>query len=88
VNIVPARIQEYVNRVDRNRALWIGISAGMTALWSVYRLFWLFYSATVLSSVGLSPASLVFSFVLWGAVGVAAALVSAAFLLRYAKQPQ
>jgi hypothetical protein len=35
MNIVPARIQEQVNRVDRTRALVIGISAGVTALWSI-----------------------------------------------------
>jgi predicted peptidase len=87
MNIVPARIQEQVNRVDRTRALVIGISAGVTALWSIYRLFWLVYTATTLSSVGYSPVSLVFPFVLWGAVGVAAGFVAVAFLLRYAKQP-
>jgi hypothetical protein len=86
MNIVPARIQEQVNRVDRTRALVIGISAGVTALWSIYRLFWLVYTTTTLSSVGYSPVSLVFPFVLWGAVGVAAGFVSVAFLLRYAKQ--
>jgi hypothetical protein len=73
--------------VDRTRALVIGISAGLTALWSVYRLFWLLYSATMLSSVGWSPVSLIVSFVLWGAIGVATAFVAAAFLLRYPKQP-
>jgi hypothetical protein len=87
MTLVPAPVQEYVNRVDRTRALVIGISAGLTALWSVYRLFWLLYSATMLSSVGWSPVSLIVPFVLWGAIGVAAAFVAAAFLLRYAKQP-
>lgn len=86
MNIVPARIQEHVNRVDRTRSLAIGIAAGLTALWSVYRLFWLLYTATTLSSVGWSPVSLVFPFVLWGAVGVVAAFVSVAFLMRYSKQ--
>lgn len=86
MNIVPTRIQEQVNRVDRTRALVIGISAGVTALWSIYRIFWLVYTATTLSSVGYSPVSLVFPFVLWGSVGVAAGFVSVAFLLRYAKQ--
>ncbi len=87
MNIVPARIQEHVNRVDRTRSLAIGIAAGLTALWSVYRLFWLLYTATTLSSVGWSPVSLVFPLVLWGAVGVVAAFVSVAFLMRYSKQP-
>ena len=86
MNIVPTRIQEQVNRVERTPSLVIGISAGLTALWSVYRLFWLLYTATVLSNVGWSPVSLVFPFVLWGVIGVAAAIVSVAFLTRYAKE--
>lgn len=87
MSIVPTRIQEQISRVDRTRSLVIGISAGLTALWSIYRVFWLLYAATTLSSVGWSPVSLVFPFVLWGAIGVVAAFVAIAFLLRYAKQP-
>jgi hypothetical protein len=86
VNIVFTRLQEQISRVERTPSLAIGISAGITALWSVYRLFWLVYSATVLSGVGLSPASLIFPFALWTVVGVAAAIVSFAFLTHYAKQ--
>jgi hypothetical protein len=86
VNIVPTRIQEQINRVERTPSLVIGISAGLTALWSVYRLFWLIYTATVLSNVGWSPVSLVFPFVLWAMIGVAAAIAAFAFLTRYAKQ--
>jgi hypothetical protein len=44
------------------------------------------YSASVLSGVGVSAASLMFSAVIWVAVGVGAAVVSAAFLIRYSKQ--
>jgi predicted peptidase len=87
MNIVPTRIQEQINRVDRTRSLVIGISAGLTALWCIYRLFWLFYTATMLSSVGWSPVSLVFPFVLWCVIGVVAAFMAVAFLARYAKQP-
>ncbi len=87
MNIVPTRVQEQVSRVDRTRALWIGISAGVTALWSIYRLFWLFYAAATLSSFGYSGVSLVFPLVLWGAIAVAAGFVSVAFLVRYSKQP-
>jgi hypothetical protein len=87
MNIVPTRIQEQVNRVDRTRSLAIGIGTGLTALWSIYRLFWLAYTATTLSSVGISSASLIFPFVLWGVIGVVAAVVSIAFLVRYSKQP-
>jgi hypothetical protein len=40
----------------------------------------------VLSNVGWSPVSLVFPFVLWAMIGVAAAIAAFAFLTRYAKQ--
>jgi hypothetical protein len=88
VNIVPSRIQEQVNRVDRTRSLVFGISAGVTALWCAYRLIWLVYTAAVLSGVGWSPVSLVFPFVLWGAVGVVATIAAIAFLTRYNKAPE
>jgi hypothetical protein len=87
MNIVPTRIQEQIGQVDRTYSLVIGISAGIAALWSIYRVFWLFYTAATFSSVGWSPVSLVFPLVLWGAFAVGAGFVSAAFLLRYAKQP-
>lgn len=87
MSIIPDRIQEQVSRIDRTRSLWIGISAGITALWSLYRVFWLFYATTALSSVGYTGISLIFPLVLWGAIAVAAGFVSAVFLLRYSKQP-
>jgi hypothetical protein len=87
MNIVPTRIQEQIGRVDRNYALYIGISAGITALWSIYRVFWLVYTAATFSSVGWSPVSLVFPLVFWAVIAVGTGFVSAAFLLRYAKQP-
>lgn len=87
MNIVPTRIQEQVGRVDRTRSLVIGISAGLTALWSIYRVFWLFYSAAALSTVGFSTASLIFPLLLWGVIAVVAGAVAAVFLLRYSRQP-
>jgi hypothetical protein len=87
MNIVPARIQEQVSRVDRTRALIFGILAAVTALWSIYRVFWLVYSAAVYSSVGWSPASLIFPLVWWGIVAVGSGWIAAIYLLRYAKQP-
>ena len=87
MKILPARVEELTNRVDRNQALAIGIATGITALWCVYRLFWLFYTAVTLSSVGWSPVSLVFPLVLWGVIGVVAGVASYGFLTRYAKQP-
>ena len=87
MNIVPTNIAEQISRVDRTRSLAIGIASGVTALWCVYRLFWLFYTAVTFSSVGWSPVSLVFPLVLWGVIGVVAGVASFAFLTRYAKQP-
>ncbi|KUI00771.1 hypothetical protein AU190_15700 [Mycolicibacterium acapulense] len=87
MNIVPARVEEQVGRVDRTYSLVIGISAGLTALWSLYRVLWLFYTAATFSSIGWSPVSLVMPLVLWLVIGVAAGYVAAAFLIRYAKQP-
>ncbi|OBB72877.1 hypothetical protein [Mycobacterium sp. 852014-52144_SCH5372336] len=87
MNIVPARVEEHVSRVDRTYSLVIGISAGLTALWSLYRVLWLVYTAATFSSIGWSPVSLGVPLVLWLVIGVAAGYVAAAFLIRYAKQP-
>ena len=86
MNIVPTRVQEQINRVDRTPSLVIAISSGLTAIWSLYQVFWLIYTATVLSNVGWSPVSLVFPFVLWTVIGVVAAIAAFAFYTRYAKQ--
>ena len=88
MNLVPTRIQEQISQVDRTYSLVIGISTGIAALLSIYRVFWLIYTAATFSSVGWSPVSLVFPLVLWSVFAVATGLVSAAFLLRYAKNPE
>lgn len=86
MNLIPTPIQHHLNRVDRTRSLWLAIGAGLTALWTGYRVFWLLYSATVVSGVGISAATLIISAVIWGVVGLAAALVSVAFFLRYTRE--
>lgn len=88
MKIVPTRLEEQINRVDRTTALGIGIASGLTALWCVYRLIWLFYTAVTFSSVGWSPISLAFPLVLWVVIGVAATIVAVGFLTRYAKEPE
>jgi len=85
MKILPTRIEEQINRVDRNQSLAIGIASSVTALWCAYRLIWLFYTAVTFSSVGWSPVSLVFPLVLWGVIGVIAAVSAVGFLTRYAK---
>jgi hypothetical protein len=82
MQILPTSIQEQVNHVDRQRSLMIGISAGLLAAWSAFRLIWLLYIAI---TFGLFMGSLVFQFVLWGVVGTVAAIAAIAFLTRYAK---
>ena len=82
VNIVPTRIEEQINRVDRTRSLAIGIASAVTAVWCVYRVFWAVYWSTALSSVGWSPVSLVFPLVLWGVIGVVAGIAAVDFLTR------
>jgi len=86
MKIVPTRMEEQINRVDRTTSLGIGIASGITALWCVYRLIWLLYTAITFSSIGWSPISLVFPFVLWGAIGVVAAITAVGFLTRYANR--
>jgi len=86
MNIVPTRIEEQINRVDRTPSLVIGISSAATALWCLYRVLWTIYAATVLSSVGFSPVSLIFPIVLWGVIGVVAGVAAVGFLTR-AKRP-
>lgn len=87
MGILPAQVEEHINRVDRNRSLMIGIATGVTALFCIFRVFWAIYASSVLSSVGISAGSLIFPIVLWGVIGVVAGVASVAFLMRYAKQP-
>jgi hypothetical protein len=81
MKIVPANIEEQINRVDRQRSLWIGISAASLAAWSVFRLIWLLYIGLTFS--GAFFGALVFQFVLWGAIGTVAAIAAVGFLTRY-----
>lgn len=83
MNVIPAQIQDLTKRVEKTPALIIALFSGLTALWSVYRLLWLVYAGFALSTFGLSPISLIISFVVWTAVGVAGALAAFAFWTRY-----
>lgn len=83
MNVIPAQLQDLTKRVEKTPALIIALFSGLTALWSVYRLLWLVYAGFALSSYGLSPVSLIISFVVWFAVAVAAGLAAFAFWTRY-----
>lgn len=84
MKILPAGIEEQIDRVDRNRSLIIGISATVTAFWCIYRVLWSIYLSLTYDFLF---GSLVFSIVLWGIVGVVAGVAAFGFLTRYAKRP-
>jgi hypothetical protein len=85
MKIVPTRIEEQINRVDRTPSLIIGIISAIVALWCLYDVFWAIYTAMMLSSLGWSPVSLIFSIVFWGVIGVIAVISAVGFLTHYAK---
>jgi hypothetical protein len=82
MKIVPANIEEQINRVDRQRSLYIGLSAGAVALWSAFRLIWALYIGM---TFGWFLGSMVFQLVLWGVIGAVSAVAAFGFLTRYAR---
>ncbi|KZS72819.1 hypothetical protein A4G26_24080 [Mycobacterium kansasii] len=84
MNIIPAGIEEKINRVDRQPSLAIGISLGLLAAWSFYRVIWLLY---VSMTFGWFMGSVAFQFVLWVVTGAVAAVAAAGFLIRYFRGP-
>ncbi len=84
MKIVPTAIEQQINRVDRQPSLAIGISCGLLAFWSLYRVLWSLYLAMTYNFLF---GTLVFQIVLWGAIGAAAAIAAAGFLTRYKAHP-
>ena len=82
MKIVPASIEEQINSVDRQRSLYIGISAALVALWSIYRLIWTLYIGM---TFGWFLGSMIFPMVLWGVIGTVAAVAATGFLTRYSR---
>jgi hypothetical protein len=82
MNIVPSSIQEQINRVDRQRSLYVGISTGLVAVWSFFRLIWMLYIGM---TFGWYFGAMAFQVVLWGVIGTVAAIASFGFLTRYNK---
>ncbi|WP_179473756.1 hypothetical protein [Mycolicibacterium vinylchloridicum] len=82
MKIVPTPIAQQIDRVDRQYSLYIGISTGLLAFWSIYRVIWSLYLALTYDFIF---GSLVFPIVLWGVIGVVAAIVSLGFVTRYLK---
>jgi hypothetical protein len=87
MSIIPTRVQESVNRVDRTRSLVLGISTGVVAVFAIYKIFWLIFAAATLSNLAYSGFWLVLSLVWWGAIAVLGVFWSVAFLRRYSNQP-
>ena len=84
MKILPANIEQQIDRVDRQKSLAIAISSGLVAFWSLYRVAWSLYLALTYNFVF---GSLIFPIVLWGVIGVAAAISAIAFFARYSKAP-
>ncbi|TGD88348.1 hypothetical protein BayCH28_11415 [Mycolicibacterium sp. CH28] len=84
MRIVPTSIAQHIDRIDRQRSLAIGISSAALAFWSFYRVIWSMYLAVTYDFVF---GSLVVPIILWGVIGVVAAVAAVAFLTRYAKGP-
>ncbi|MBW0016226.1 MAG: hypothetical protein JO236_01555 [Mycobacterium sp.] len=82
MKIVPANIEQQINRVDRQRSLYIGISCGLFAAWSAFRLLWLLY---ISMTFGWYLGAVAFQFVLWGVLGAIAAVAAVGFLTRYSR---
>ena len=80
MKIVPTLVEEYVNRVPRQYRTWTGIGWAILAASCAIRVLFLISSSIMLASVGWSPVSLIFGFVLWGVIGVVAVIGAIAFL--------
>ena len=78
MKLVPTSIEEQINRVDRQRSLYIGISAGIVAAWSLFRLIWVLYLGL---TFGWFFGAMVFQVVLWGAIGTVAGIAAVGFLI-------
>jgi hypothetical protein len=82
MKLVPASIEEQINRVDRQRSLYIGIATGLVAAWSLIRLIWVLYLGL---TFGWFFGAMVFQVVLWGVIGAVAGVAAFGFLTRYSK---
>lgn len=87
MSIIPARVQEAVNRVDRTRALVMGILTGVAAFFALWKIFWLIFATATVSSFGYSGFWLVLSLVWWGAIAALGVFWAVAFLSRYSSHP-
>lgn len=85
MKILPASIEQQINRIDRTRSLIAGISFGLLAFWSFYRVLWMLYLTIAYNFLF---GSLMFSIVLWAVIGAVATIAAVAFLTRYVRPPK
>jgi hypothetical protein len=85
MNIIPTSIEEQINRIDPWRRRWIGISFGVLAAGSAFRVFWMLFVSLAYGWLG---GSLVFSIVFWVVIGVVGAIAAVAFLKPSVRRPE
>ena len=84
MRIVPAAIEQHINRFDRQQSRIIAIGSALLAFWSAYRAIWALY---LTFTYDFLFGSLVFQVALWGVIGAVAAIAAYAFYIRYTKAP-
>jgi membrane protein YdbS with pleckstrin-like domain len=82
MKLVPASLEEQINRVDRQRSLYFGIGAAVVAVLSLFRLIWALYLALTFDWMF---GSMVFQIVLLAVVGSVAGIAAFGFLTRYSR---
>ncbi|OBK43138.1 hypothetical protein [Mycobacterium sp. 1081908.1] len=82
MKLVPTSIEEQINRVDRQRSLYFGISAAVVAVLSLFRLIWTLYLALTFDWMF---GSLVFQMLMLAVVGSVAGVAAYGFLTRYTR---
>jgi membrane protein YdbS with pleckstrin-like domain len=82
MKLVPTSIEEQINRVDRQRSLYFGISAAVVAVLSLFRMIWALYLAVTFDWMF---GSMVFQILLLGVVGSVAGVAAYGFLTRYTR---
>ena len=80
MKLVPTPVEQYVNRVPRRYRTYTGVGFAFLAAWCPIRLIFLISGAIMFAGLYWSPVSLIFTFVLWGVIGVVAVVMAVAFL--------
>lgn len=83
MKLVPASLEQQINRVDRQRSLYIGIANALVAVWCLYRVIWGLYLAMTFDWV---LGAMIPQVLLWGVIGAIAGVAAFGFLTRYFKE--